>query len=201
MRGLNALLAASCFALLANWQVIAHSPGAVTLVTAARLLDPRTGTVLIPAAVLIQEGKIKDVGAPSRVQARAPTGVQKIDLGGATLLPGLIDSHTHLLIDVTVPTEAERDRRDNGDFAPGLLLAIAGMTPSKRVLLGAQLAREDLESGFTTVRNLGHSGIEGDAALRDAIVAGQVPGPRMLVATFGIGAGLGGSATTASVGF
>jgi len=54
------------------------------------------------------------------------------------------------------------------------------MTPSARVLLGAQLAREDLESGFTTVRNLGHSGIDGDAALRDAINAGRIPGPRML---------------------
>jgi imidazolonepropionase-like amidohydrolase len=48
------------------------------------------------------------------------------------------------------------------------------------VLLGAQLAREDLESGFTTVRNLGHSGIDGDVALRDAINAGRVPGPRIL---------------------
>ena len=52
--------------------------------------------------------------------------------------------------------------------------------PAKRVLLGAQLAREDLESGFTTIRNLGHSGIDGDAALRDAINAGRIPGPRIL---------------------
>lgn len=49
-----------------------------------------------------------------------------------------------------------------------------------RVLMGAQLAREDLESGFTTVRNLGHSGIDGDTALRDAINAGRVVGPRIL---------------------
>ena len=54
------------------------------------------------------------------------------------------------------------------------------MSPNARVLLGAQLAREDLESGFTTVRNLGHSGIDGDVALRDAINAGRVTGPRML---------------------
>jgi imidazolonepropionase-like amidohydrolase len=68
----------------------------------------------------------------------------------------------------------------SGEFEPGLLLAIAGMTPSARVLLGAQLAREDLESGFTTVRNVGHSGVDGDTALRDAINAGRVPGPRLL---------------------
>jgi len=53
-------------------------------------------------------------------------------------------------------------------------------SPSKRALMGAQLAREDLESGITTVRNLGHSGIDGDTELRDAINAGRVPGPRIL---------------------
>lgn len=89
--------------------------------------------------------------------------------------PGLIDSHTHLLLDVVVPAEEEATRRVNGDFATGLVLAIAE-SPAKRVLLGAQLAREDLESGFTTVRNLGHSGIDGDAELRDAINAGRIPG-------------------------
>jgi imidazolonepropionase-like amidohydrolase len=113
------------------------------------------------------------------LQAHAPAGVKTVDLGRATLLPGLIDSHTHLLVDPTVPAEAERSRRYNGDFVLGLLLAIVE-SPSKRVLIGAQLAREDLESGITTVRNLGHSGIDGDTELRDAIKAGRVPGPRIL---------------------
>src|SRR5205823_12602041 len=106
-------------------------------------------------------------------QADAPAGVQPIDLGGATLLPGLVDGHTHLLLDVVVPPEAEIGRRSNGLFVPGMLLAVAE-SPGKRVLLGAQMAREDLESGFTTVRNLGHSGIDGDAALRDAIDTGRI---------------------------
>src|SRR6202040_1951859 len=114
-----------------------------------------------------------------QVQAKTPTGVKTIDLGIATLLPGLIDSHTHLLIDIIVPPEAEIVRHSNGEFAPGLLLAVVE-SPTKRVLLGAQLGREDLESGFTTVRNLGHSGIDGDVALRDAINAGRVAGPRIL---------------------
>src|SRR5262249_55219338 len=70
-------------------------------------------------------------------------------------------------------------RRYNGSFAPGLLLAIIE-SPGKRVLVGAQMAREDLESGITTVRNLGHSGIDGDTELRDAINASRVPGPRLL---------------------
>jgi len=173
------LLAASLFALSSAGQVADQTPAPVTLVKAGRLLDPRTGNVLSPAAVLIENGKIKEVGSPSQLQAHAPAGVKTIDLGSATLQPGLIDSHTHLLLDVIVPPEAESARRLNGDFAPGLLLAIVE-SPSKRVLLGAQLAREDLESGFTTVRNLGHSGIDGDVALRDAINARRVPGPRIL---------------------
>jgi len=166
-------------ALASGAPLTAQAPAPAALVKAARLIDPRTGNVLSPAAVLVENGKIKQVGSPSRVEADAPAGVKTIDLGGATLLPGLIDSHTHLLLDVIVPAEAESARRYNGDFVPGLLLAIVE-SPGKRVLLGAQLAREDLESGFTTVRNLGHSGIDGDVALRDAINAGRVPGPRIL---------------------
>jgi imidazolonepropionase-like amidohydrolase len=159
----------------------AQPPASATLIEAARLIDPRTGNALAPAAVLIEDGKIKQVGTPAQVKASAPAAVRIVDLGGATLLPGLVDAHTHLLLDVIVPQEAQVKRMTfNGEFEPGLLLAIAGMTPSARVLLGAQLAREDLESGFTTVRNVGHSGVDGDAALRDAINAGRVPGPRLL---------------------
>ena len=167
------------FALSAAAQAAGQLPPVVTLVKAAQLLDPRTGKVLAPAAVLVENEKISEVGSPSQLQDRAPVGVRTIDLGRATLLPGLIDSHTHLLLDVVVPPESEINRRSNGMFVPGLLLAIT-MSPSARVLLGAQLAREDLESGFTTVRNLGHSGIDGDVALRDAINVGRVSGPRML---------------------
>jgi imidazolonepropionase-like amidohydrolase len=170
-------LLASLFTLFSSGQSAAQSPAPVTLVKAGRLLDPRTGNVLAPAAVLIEDNKIKEVGPPSKVQA--PSGAKIIDLGKATLLPGLIDSHTHLLVDPILPAEAERARHYNGSFSPGLLLAIAE-SPSKRVLMGAQLAREDLESGITTVRNLGHSGIDGDTELRDAINAGRVPGPRIL---------------------
>jgi imidazolonepropionase-like amidohydrolase len=149
------------------------------LIKAAHMLDPRTGNVLSPAAVLIEDNKIKEVGPPPQLQPHTPADAKTIDLGKATLLPGLIDSHTHLLVDPIAPAEAERARHYNGSFLPGLLLAIVE-SPSKRVLMGAQAAREDLESGITTVRNLGHSGIDGDTELRDAINAGRVPGSRIL---------------------
>src|SRR5713101_6908131 len=130
MRKLFTLSGALFFALCSTGHLAAQSPASITLVKAGRLLDPRTGNVLSPAVVLIEGGKIKEVGPPSQVQAHTPTGVKIIDLGSATLLPGLIDSHTHLLLDVIVPPEAERARHSNGDFAPGLLLAIVE-SPSK----------------------------------------------------------------------
>jgi len=160
-------------------QLGAQAAAAVTLVKAGRLLDPRTGNALAPAAVLIDGDKIKQVGSSS--QLAVPADATIIDLGTATLLPGLIDSHTHLLLDIVVPPEAEMQRRLNPLFAPGQLLAIVE-SPAKRILTAAQSAREDLESGITTVRNLGHSGIDGDTELRDAINAGHIPGPRILAA-------------------
>ena len=173
------IIVAALFAgLLPSGRLAAQAP-TLTLVKAGRLIDPRTGNGLSPAAVLLESSKIKEVGQPTQVQAHASGNVKTIDLGSATLLPGLIDGHTHLFLDIVRPPEAEAQRHENGIFAPGLLLAIVE-SPTKRALMGAHLAREDLESGITTVRNLGHSGIDGDTELRDAIKAGRVLGPRIL---------------------
>jgi imidazolonepropionase-like amidohydrolase len=155
----------------------ARPTAAPTLIKASHLLDPRTGHVLSPAIVLVEDGKITRVGSPAQISA--PAAANTIDLGNSTLLPGLIDGHTHLFLNIIVPPEAEMARHSNGLFAPGLLLALVE-SPSKRALMAAQLAREDLDSGITTVRNLGHSGIDGDTELRDAINADRVPGPRIL---------------------
>ncbi len=164
-------------ALATTAQLSAQAAAPVTLVRAGRLLDPRTGHVLAPAAVLIEDDKIKQVGPSSQMDA--PADAKVIDLGTATLLPGLIDGHTHLFLDVIVLPEAEQNRHPNGLFAPGMLLAIVE-SPTKRAAMAAQSAREDLESGITTLRNLGHSGVDGDTELRDAINAGRLPGPRIL---------------------
>jgi hypothetical protein len=97
----------------------AQSAVPVTLIKAGRLLDPRTGNVLSPAAVLIANGKIKEVGPLARVQPNVPAGAKTIDLGSATLLPGLIDSHTHLLMDnIVYVAEAERARDVAGSHRP-----------------------------------------------------------------------------------
>src|SRR5439155_22184736 len=119
-------------------QVAAQSPVSLTLVKAGRMLDPRSGNVLSPVAVLIENGKIKEVGPPPQVQTHASGDVKTIDLGNATVLPGLIDGHTHLFLDIVRPPDAEAQRHENGNFAPGLLLAIVE-SPTKRALLGAHL--------------------------------------------------------------
>ncbi len=131
---------------LLSAQLSAQSAARITLVKAGRLLDPGTGNVIAPVAVLIEGNKIKQVGSSNQIGV--PNGAKIIDLGAATLLPGMIDAHTHLFLDIVVPPEAESQRHSNAEFAPGLLLAIVE-SPSKRALMGAQLAREDLESGIT----------------------------------------------------
>jgi len=143
----------------------------VTLVKAGRLLDVRTGKYGINQGILIENDRIKEVGPVADVQAHAPKTAKVIDLSQATVLPGLIDSHAHLL-DAMPPI----------DPGESILITVAGMSPSRRALLGARMAREDLESGFTTVRVVGHSGVDGDASLRDAINAGWIQGPRIQAA-------------------
>lgn len=124
---------------------------------AARLLDVRTGKMEVPGQLWVKDGRIQ-AGAP-------PTGAETLDLGDRTLLPGLIDCHTHLLI-------------------PAGLGELGYLKRSQGALLldGVVNARKVLEAGFTTVRDVGASAGFGDVALRDAIARGDIPGPRMLVA-------------------
>jgi imidazolonepropionase-like amidohydrolase len=141
------------------------------LLKTARILDVRTGKYLINAGLLVENDRIKEVGPMAEVQLHAPKGATIIDLGMATLLPGLIDCHAHLLTSGTTLSPQET-----------ILNAAAGMSPTARVLLGAHNARDDLEAGFTTVRVVGHSGIDGDVSLREAINVGWLAGPRIQAA-------------------
>ena len=137
---------------------------AVTVIRAGRLLDVRAGHLLTDQGILVEGDRIKEVGPYAQVQAKAPQTARAIDLSRATVLPGLIDCHTHLLM--------ADDTRD-----------LAQMSTAERVLLGAATARDALEAGVTTVRDLGNSGAGGDVALRNGILAGWVGGPRIIAST------------------
>jgi imidazolonepropionase-like amidohydrolase len=150
-----------------------NAPAKATLIKAGRLLDVKAGTYLTDQGVLIVGDRIKEVGAFDAVKAHAPQNAQIIDLGGATLLPGLIDCHGHLL------TAMEGRWTPAGE---AIAVTVTRVGLAKRVLIGAANARAMLEAGFTTVRNVGHSGVNGDAALRDAINEGLIAGPRVLAA-------------------
>lgn len=134
------------------------------------MLDPRTGSVIQNAVIVVDSGRITAAGTNVAV----PSGARVIDLGNMILLPGLIDSHTHLL--------QNYEGRLGGDD-PNMLATVATMSAARRALLGAAMGREDLEAGITTVRDLGNSGWNGDVALRDAINAGWVVGPRIVAST------------------
>jgi len=160
--------------LLATCVSLAQTPAAeTTIVKAARLLDVKTGKYLEGQAVLVRGGVINAVGAFAELKKQAPDAAV-IDLHNATLLPGLIDCHTHLL--------QNYDSR-LGDDDPNMALTVSGMSTASRALLGAKMGKEDVEAGITTVRDVGNSGVNGDVALRDAIRAGWVEGPRMAVST------------------
>src|SRR6202142_3318494 len=130
---------------------------------AGKVLDVRTGNYLSDQTIWIEGDRIKAIRKTAEISSQLPAGTKMIDLSNATVLPGLIDCHTHLTM----------TPYDSGP---------AGLHASypRQALTGARNARVTLEAGFTTVRNVGANGYS-DIALRDAIKAGDVPGPRMLV--------------------
>lgn len=158
--------------LLLTAPLAAQAPTAppITALRAARMLDVRSGAIVSNAVVLISGERIRDAGAGLTI----PAGAKVIDLGNVTLLPGLIDVHTHLLQNYSGALEGDD---------PNMLLTVAAMGNTRRALLGAAMGREDLEAGITTVRDVGNSGWGGDVALRDAINSGWVPGPRIVAST------------------
>src|SRR3989442_2132642 len=139
-------------------------------VRAGRLLAVRTGVVLTNQAILIEGDRIKEIGAADAVAAHAPREARVIDLRNATVLPGLIDCHTHIT-------------SDPGDYYKQLFR----MSPIDEAVRAHLYAKRTLDAGFTTVRNVG-AGAFIDVALRNAINEGAVPGPRMLVSTMPLSA-------------
>jgi imidazolonepropionase-like amidohydrolase len=130
-----------------------------TVIHAGHMLDVKTGHMLDNVTVTIQGGKIIRVGSNAGAMQ---AGANSIELPNATLLPGLIDAHTHITYD---PTFGYQE---------------LGISVPKEALIGAKNARITLEAGFTTIRNVGARAYT-DVALRDAVNEGMLPGPRMIV--------------------
>jgi imidazolonepropionase-like amidohydrolase len=140
----------------------AQSPTSVTVLRAARLIDGTGAAPIQPGMIRIEGERIAEVGSHVAI----PSGARVVDLGDATLLPGLIDLHTHLTGDERVHWED----------------ALIKSTPVRDALWGARNARITLLAGFTTCRDMGPAWPYVDIELRRAIDEGAVPGPRLIVA-------------------
>src|SRR6266498_106471 len=135
----------------------------VTAIKAGKLVDPDSGTTTINQIIIVEGTKIKAVGAGLPI----PTGATVIDLSRSTVLPGLFDAHTHMC-QTTSPDNRDlftTDIREPGTY---------------RAILGVVNARAMLESGFTTIRDVGNNGNYADTSLRKAIEEGLVPGPTII---------------------
>jgi imidazolonepropionase-like amidohydrolase len=155
-------------ALLLSLAVAVSAQERVTVLKAARMFDGASNEVVTNPVVVIEGSRIRSVSGP------VPTGAEVIDLGDVTLLPGFIDAHTHLSFEAG----------DNyyRDYFDGLM-----RHPGEQALLASTFARKTLEAGVTTVRDVA-SWDYTDVSLRNAINAGYITGPRMLVALHPIGA-------------
>jgi imidazolonepropionase-like amidohydrolase len=147
----------------------------VIALKAARMFDGKSRALVQNAVVIVQDGKIVDAGA----NVATPDGAQVIDFGDATLSPGFMDAHTHLTLDYS---GSYNERR----------LQDLDLNVSEHAIKATLFARATVEAGFTTVRDLGSRFVGSrefvDIALRNSINKGSIVGPRILVATKGIGA-------------
>jgi imidazolonepropionase-like amidohydrolase len=151
-------------------------PPASVLVKAGKVLDVQKGSYVENAAIWIEGERIKEVGRAPDVQSHVPKSARVIDLGHATVLPGLIDCHTHIMSRMP-------------DTDDSYALDLATKSQAFRALEGAYDARITLQAGFTTIRDVENEGSGyADVALRDAINQGLAEGPRMQVATRAIAA-------------
>jgi imidazolonepropionase-like amidohydrolase len=151
--------------LFASSLFAADAPQPVTVIRAARLIDGRGGAAVSPAVVVVRGNKIESVGGT------APAGAPVIDLGDVTLLPGLIDAHTHALLQGDITAE-DYDKQLFHESLP------------YRALRATKALKIALDHGFTTIRDVETEGaMYTDVDLKRAINNGVIAGPRMIVST------------------
>ena len=138
----------------------------IKAIKAGRLIDPATGKVMSDVVILVDRKVIESVGKDVAI----PSDAEIIDLSDKTVLPGLIDSHTHLCNTFDA----------KGNVGDELLLYTMIATTTARALAGVANGRSMLEAGFTTVRDMGNSGNFADVALRRAIESGIITGPTVI---------------------
>jgi imidazolonepropionase-like amidohydrolase len=141
------------------------APVKITAVKAGKVIDPETGTVAVNQVILIEGEKIKEIG-PAVV---IPPGAEIIDLSKLTVMPGLVDAHTHMAI-------TYKEQPENNYY---YLTYIMDSTPL-RAIQAASNGMQLLNSGFTVVRDVGNNAMYADAALRQAIEQGWLPGPTVI---------------------
>ena len=163
MKHTNAFKLVSVTVLVALCHVVGHAQ--VTAIKAGKLVEPETGTVSVNQIILVEGQTIKAVGADVKI----PSGAAIIDLSNRTVLPGLFDAHTHLCMTM-------RRERDGGRYYFTTLIDSTGY----RAIQGVANARSMLETGFTTVRDIGNAGNYADTDLRRSINEGLVPGPTII---------------------
>jgi len=143
---------------------------AVTVIRAGALLDGRSDQARRNQVIVVRGHRIEAVG--DAASTHAPAGAAIVDLSGATVLPGLVDSHTHVFLQGEDPKE--------GGYDAQLLMAPLAL----RAVRAAVSARRALEQGYTTIRDVETEGAGyGDVGVKEAIEKGYIPGPRMLVVT------------------
>jgi len=141
---------------------------AVTAIKCGRLINPADGSVTQNVIIIVRGDRIEQVGTSVSI----PAGARVVDLSAYTVLPGLIDCHTHVLLQ----PEDERG-------AP----PVVTKSQAFRTVQGVAAAKRDLEAGFTTMRDLDSEGAGfADVAIRDGINRGIIPGPRLLVSTYAL---------------
>jgi imidazolonepropionase-like amidohydrolase len=148
-----------------------NAPPQAYVIRAAHLIDGRSDIVQNDVAIVVQGDRIVAVGRNADIASRIPTGARIIDLGGATLLPGLIDNHTHVLLqgDITSADYDEQLLKESNPY---------------RAIRATAAVRTALMNGFTAIRDLETEGaMYTDVDVKTAIARGVIPGPRMFVST------------------